>query len=62
MSHESCHSENLDVRKNLLFNHYPQDLIDKHIKIRIEQVKSRQSGNVDTDTESEIFDEDNTIA
>ena len=60
--HESFHSENLDIRIILFFNHYPQDLIEKHIKIRIEQVKSRQGSNVDTDTQSEIFDEHNTIA
>ena len=52
MSHESFHLENLDVvRKFLFFNHYPQ----------IEQVKSRQSSDVDTDTQSEIFDAHNTI-
>ena len=45
----------------LFLNHYPQDLIKKHIKIRIEQVKSRQSSNVDTDKQSEIFDEHNAI-
>ena len=29
--HESFHSENLDVvKKFLFFNHYPQDLIEKH--------------------------------
>ena len=59
VSHESFHSENLDfVRKILFFNHYPQDLIEKHIKIRIQQVKG---SNVDTDTQSEIFDKNNTI-
>ena len=62
LSHESFHSENLDVvRKILFFNHYSQDLIEKHIKIRIEQVKSRKSSNVDTDTRSEIFNKHNTI-
>ena len=61
LSHKSFHSENLDfVRKILFFNHYPRDLIEKHIKIRIEQVKSRMSSNVDTDTQSEIFDKHNT--
>ena len=30
-------------------------------KIRIEQFKSKQSSNVDTDTQSEVFDEHNTI-
>ena len=40
LSRESSHSENLDVvRKILVFNHYPQDLIEKHIKIRIEQLR-----------------------
>ena len=33
--HESFHSENLVVRNILFFNHYPQDLIEKHIKIRV---------------------------
>ena len=47
LSHESFHSENLDdVRNFLSFNHYPQDLIEKHIKIRIERVKNRQSSNL----------------
>ena len=41
--------------------HYPQDLIEKHIKIRIDQVKSRKRSNVDTDTQNEIFDKHNTI-
>ena len=41
--------------------HYPQDLIEKHIKIRIQQVKSRKSSKVDTDTQSEIFYKNNTI-
>ena len=60
--HESFHSENLEVvRKILFFNHYPQDLIEKHIKIRIQQIKSRKSRNVDTDTQSGIFDKNNTI-
>ena len=61
MSHESFHSENLEVvRKILFFNHYPQNLIDKHKKIRIQQIKSKKSRNVDTDTQSEIFDKNNT--
>ena len=51
----------LDVGKFLFFNQYPQDLIEKHIKIKIEQVKSKQSSNVDIVTQSEIFDEHNTI-
>ena len=39
LSHESFHSENLDfVRKILFFNYYPQDLIEKHIKVRIQQI------------------------
>ena len=51
LSHESFHSENLDVvRKILFFNHYQQDMIEKYIKNRIEQVKNRQSSDVDTDT------------
>ena len=59
---ESFHWENLDVvRKVLFFNHYSQDSIEKHIKIRIQQVKSRKSRNVDTDTQCEIFDKNNTI-
>ena len=37
-------------------------MIEKHIKIRIEQVKSMKSSNVDTDTQSEIFGNHNTIA
>ena len=31
------------------------NLIEKHIEIRIQQIKSRKSGNVDTDTQIEIF-------
>ena len=59
---KSVHSENLEVvRKILIFNHYPQDLIEKHIIIRIQQIKSRKSRNVGTDTQSEIFDKNNTI-
>ena len=54
-------SENLDIRKFLFFNHYPQDLFEKHIKIRIKQVKSWKSSNVDMDTQSGIFDKHNTI-
>ena len=62
LSYESFRSENLEVvRKILIFNHYPQDLIEKHIQIRIQQVKSRKSSNVDTDTQSEIFDKNKTI-
>ena len=62
LSHESFHSENLEVVwKILFFNHYPQDLIEKHIKIRIQQIKSRKSRNVDTDTHSKSFDKNNTI-
>ena len=56
LSRESFHSENLEVvRKILFFNHSPQDLIEKHIKIRIQQIKSRKSRNVDTDKQSEQF-------
>ena len=36
-------------------------MIEKHIKIRIERVKSRKSTNVDTDTQSGIFDKHTTI-
>ena len=62
LSHESFYSENLDfVRKFLLFNHYSHDLIEKHIKIRIQKIKSRKSRNVHTDAQSEIFDKENTI-
>ena len=62
LSHESFHSENLDfVRKILFFNHYPQDLMEKHIKVTIQQIKSRKRKNVDTDTQSEIFYKNNTI-
>ena len=62
MSHESFYSGNLDVVRNILFfNHYPQDLIEKHIKISFEQVKSRKSSNIDTDTQSAIFDKHNTV-
>ena len=62
MSHESFYPENLDItKKNLFLNHYPQDAIEKHIKIRIEQVKHTQGSNVDMDTRSEVFDEYNTI-
>ena len=62
LSHESFHSENLDfVRKISFFNRYPQDLIEKHIKVRIQQIKSRKSKNVDTDTQNEIDDKNNTI-
>ena len=35
--------------------------MEKRIKIRIQEVKSRKSINVDTDTRSEIFDKNNTI-
>ena len=56
LSHESFHSENLEVvRKILFFNQYPQDLIEKHIIIRIQQIKSRKSRNVDTDSQSADF-------
>ena len=48
-------------KKTLFFNRCPQDLIEKHIKVRIGQVKSRQSSSVDTDTQSKICDEHNTI-
>ena len=36
-------------------------MIEKHIKIRIQHIKSRKSRNVDTDTQSKIFDRNNTI-
>ena len=36
-------------------------MIQKHTKIRIQQIKSRKSRNVDRDTQSEIFDKNNTI-
>ena len=62
LSHESFYSENLEVVRKILFlNLYPQDLIEKHIKISIQQIKSRKSRNVDTDTKSKIFDKNNTI-
>ena len=62
LSHESFHLESLDnVRKFIFFNHYPQDLIAKLIKIRIEQVKSRQDSNVYMDTQSKAFDGHITI-
>ena len=52
LSQELFPSSNLEVvMKILFFNHYPQDLIEKHIKIRIPQIKSRKSRNVDTDTQ-----------
>ena len=58
MSHESFHSENSNVVRKFLFcNHYPQDLIEKHIKIRIEQDKSRQN-NVLSDNRKEYADHD----
>ena len=60
--HESFHSENSDfVRKIWFCNHYPQELIEEHIEIRILQIKSRKSGNLDTYTQCEICDENNTI-
>ena len=63
MSHESFHSENLEVVRKILFsNYYPQDLIEKHIKIRIQQIKSRKSRHVDTDTQSQILDKNNTCS
>ena len=62
LSHKSYHSENLYfVTKILFFDHYPQDLLEKHIKIRIQQIKSRKSKNVNRDTQSEIVDKNNTI-
>ena len=36
-------------------------MIEKHIKIRIQQIESRKSRNIDTDTQSEIFDKNNSI-
>ena len=36
-------------------------MIEKHIKIRIQQIKSRKCRNSDTDAQSEIFDKNNTI-
>ena len=62
LSHEEFHSENFDfVKKNLFFNHCPQDLIEEHMKIIIQQIKIRKRRNVDTNTQSEIFDKNNTI-
>ena len=62
MSHKPFCSENLEIIiKILFFNDYPQDLIENHIKIRIEQVKSSQGNNVDMDIQSEGLDEHNTI-
>ena len=54
--------KNLDIVRKCLFSyHYPQDLIGKHIKIRIDQVKSRKGSNVEMDIKNEAFDEHNTI-
>ena len=62
LTNESFHSENLDVvRKCLFFNHFPQDLIEKHKKIRFQQLKSRKSRIVYMDTQCEIFYKNNTI-
>ena len=38
-----------------------QDLIKKHVKIRIEQVTSRKGNSVGTDKQFEAFDERKTI-
>ena len=62
MSYESFNSKNLDiVREFSFYNHYPQDLFEKRIKIRIEQVRDRPGNNVDMDTHSKFFDDHNTI-
>ena len=47
LSHESFYSGNFNLIREIVFlNHYLQDLIEKHTKIRIEQIESKQSNDV----------------
>ena len=41
--------------KILILNHYSQNLIKKHIGVRIQQIENRKSSNVDLDTQNEVF-------
>ena len=42
LSHDSFHYENLNIIRKILFlNHYPPALIEKNIKIRLEQNKNK---------------------
>ena len=44
LSHEKFHEENLEIIKNLLvLNNYPINLINKHINIRIFQIKNKNT-------------------
>ena len=44
MSHEKFHEENLEIIKNLLvLNNYPKNLTNKHINIRIFQIKNKNT-------------------
>ena len=52
LSHESFHFENLNIIRKILFlNHYPPYLIEKNIKIRLEQ-----NNSLLTDTQREVRD------
>ena len=44
LSHEKFHEENLEIIKNLLvLNNYPKNLTNKHINIRIFQIKNKNT-------------------
>lgn len=55
LSHVSFHERNLNIVRNILFlNHYPQKLIEKHIVIRIKQIKNKQINNLATNNQREL--------
>ena len=58
LSHDSFHSKNLNIIRKILFflNHYPPALIEKNIKIRLEQNQNKQNNSLLTDTQKEARD------
>ena len=59
LSHDSFHYENLNIIRKILFlNHYPPALIEKKIKIRLEQKKNKtkQNNSLLTDLNMKVRD------
>ena len=57
-SNECFYLKNCNIIRKIIFlNYYPQDVIEKHIKNRMETIKKRQGGNADlnSDTKKESF-------
>lgn len=55
LSHESFHTQNLNIIRKILFlNHYPKQLIEKHIQIRIAQIKSKENNSLVSDSQEKV--------